>query len=147
VRSFGAKVVAVVNLQRGAGLRFEADAYVSDIGGSQSVFLPRVARRVDGFVSRIVVQNVDTQPTLAAAAFLPQDGTSTVTLTRTIQPGRSSVIDLGAEPGLADGTEYAVRISASARLNAIVNTHRDAPTDVAPMVDSYRALIDGANTV
>jgi len=146
VRSFGATVVAVVNMQRGAGSRFEADAYVSEIGGAQSLFLPRVARRVDGFISRVIIQNVDTQPTVAAAAFLPLDGTTAVTSTRTIQPGRSSVIDLGAEPGLADGTQYAIRISASARLNAIVNTHRDATTDAAPVVYAYGAIVSGANT-
>ena len=77
VRSFGAKFVAVVNQQRGAGSRFEADAYVSEIGGAETVFLPNVARRVDGFVSRIVVQNVGTEPTEATAAFIQIEGTST----------------------------------------------------------------------
>jgi hypothetical protein len=147
VRSFGAKVVAVVNQQRGAGSRFEADAYVSEIGGAETVFLPNVARRVDGFVSRIVVQNVGTEPTEATAFFIPIEGTSPASLTRTIQPGRSSIIDVGTERGLVDGTRYAVRISAPSRLVAIVNSHRDTPADAAPMLYSYGALLDGANTV
>jgi hypothetical protein len=146
VRSFGAKVVAVVNQQRGLGTRFEADSYVSQIGGAPSVFLPSVAKRVDGFVSRIVVQNVSTDPTAATATFIAIDGASTTISTRTLQSGRSSVIDLGAEPGLADGT-YAVRINASGRLVAIVNAQRDALSDAAPMLYSYGALVDGANTV
>jgi hypothetical protein len=147
VRSFGAKVVAVVNEQRGTGARFEADAYVSEIGGAESIFLPSVARRVDGFVSRIVVQNVGTEQTEVTAAFISPDGASAASVARTIRPGRSSYIDIGTERGLADGTQYAVRISASSRLVAIVNTHRDAPGDAAPMLYTYGALVDGANTV
>jgi len=147
VRSFGAKVVAVVNEQRGASSRFEADSYVSQIGGAQSLFLPSVARRVDGFKSRIVVQNVGAESTVARAVFYAPDGSSTPTAeTPTIQPGRSSVIDVSAERGLADGTRYAVRISASGRLIAIVNSHRDAPSDVAPALYAYGALLDGAST-
>ena len=147
VRSFGAKVVAVVNEQRGSGSHFAADSYVSQIGGAPSVFLPSVARRVDGFVSRIVLQNVDLQPTVATAAFVLPDGTTSATLTRTVQPGRSSLIDLGAESDLRDGTRYAVRVSASARLVAIVNTQREASAQDAPVLYSYGALVDGANTV
>jgi hypothetical protein len=147
VRSFGAKAVAVVNQQRGTGSRFEADSYVSQIGGAPSVFLPSVARRVDGFISRIVVQNVDLQPTVASAVFASLDGASSATLTRTIQPGRSSVIDLGAERDLVDGTRYAVRISAAARLVAIVNSERDVPAQGGPVLYSYGSLTSGANTV
>ncbi|MDP9265377.1 MAG: hypothetical protein M3O91_04560 [Chloroflexota bacterium] len=147
VRSFGAKVVAVVNEQRGSGARFEADSYVGAFASLSTVFLPSVARRVDGFVSQIVVQNIGAQPTVASAAFLSTDGARTATLTRTIQPGRSALIDLAAEAALTDGVRYAARITASERVVAIVNSHRDEPTDGAPMLYAYNALLDGANTV
>lgn len=146
VRSFGGKVVAVVNQQRGAGPRFEADAYVSEIGGAQDVFLPSVARRADGFISRIVVQNVDAEPAPATVQFIALDGSTVTRQIGAIQPGRSVIVDLGTERDLADG-RYAARVTASARLVAIVNSHRDAPSEPAPVLYTYGGLTSGANTV
>jgi hypothetical protein len=146
VRSFGAKIVAVVNQQRGLGTRFEADSYVSQIGGAASVFLPSAVKGVGGFVSRIAVQNVGIEPTVATAVFTPADGESTTIAPRTIEPGRSIVIDMTAESGLPDGA-YAVRISAAGRLVAIANTEREARADTTAMLYSYVALDSGANTV
>jgi hypothetical protein len=149
VRSYGAKVVAVVNEQRGAGPRFEADSYVSQIGGQQRLFVPSVSRGVDSFFSTIIVQNVDTGATDATAEFLGATGSATAAVTRHLLPGRSGIIDLAAERGLADGATYAVRISAPQRLIAIVSSQRDQPSDSAPMLYLFKALgdADRANVV
>jgi hypothetical protein len=105
-----------------------------------------VARRADGFVSRIIVQNVDADPASPTAQFIAPDGTTTTKPLGVIQPGRSAIIDLGTERDLADG-RYAMRVSASARLVAIVNTHRDGPADPAPLLYAYGGLTSGANMV
>ncbi len=146
VRSFGAKVVAVVNQQRGAGPRFEADSYVGRFEGAQRLFFPSISRGADGFTSRVIVQNIGSGPTQATLTLLPQDGGAQVTVTRSIQAGRSAIIDLGAEPDLRDG-QYAATVNATERLVAVANTHRDAPAIAAPMLYSYNAFFSGANTV
>jgi hypothetical protein len=149
IRSYGAKVVAVVNEQRGAGARFEADSYVSQIGGRQGLFVPTASRGVDGFFSTIVVQNVDAEPTDLKAEFLSATGGVVATVTRHLLPGRSGIIELSAERGLADGASYSVRMTAPQRLAAIVSSQRDRPSDPAPMVYLFKALgdADRANIV
>lgn len=128
VRSFGSEVVVVVNQQAGAGDSQEADAYVGASSGAMTVFLPNVVRRFYGFHSPIIIQSTfigQADTTLVTANFLSFDGTKSATITRTLCCGQSQFIEPNVEPALVDGTQYAVTLSASHPISALLNTHRD----------------------
>jgi len=129
VRAFGSDVVAVVNQQAGSGASQEADAYVGASTGSTTVFLPNIVRRFYGFHSPIIIQSIYISPvdtsTLVTANFVSFDGTKTATITRTLCCGQSQVIEPNVEPTLADGTQYAVTVTATHPIGILVNTHRD----------------------
>jgi hypothetical protein len=73
-----------------------------------------------------------------------------VTLTREIAPGKSKFVDPNSDdaaagaPGLRDGTQYAVTVTASEPVSVVVNTHLDAPWVTAPVAYSTNGLIEGA---
>ena len=154
VRSFGSGVVAVVNEHAGVGERAEALSYNGASAGATSVYLPNITRRFFGYVTPFIIQDLGTAATIATARFVSFDGTApTVTVTRSIEAGRSKSVDpnsddptLGA-PGLMDGTQYAVTVTAAEPLAVVVNTHNDAPSVAAPVAYSTTGLAAGAATV
>ena len=141
VRSFGSEIVAVVNEHAGVGSRAEALSYVGLSEGATRVALPYVAKSVQGWLTTIIVQNLGSVPTNVTASFVSFDGTKTATLTRSVGPGRSRFIDPSVEPSLANGTEYAVMLSASQPIAAVVNAHNDAPAALRPMGFSYNGVV------
>ncbi|MGH2498984.1 MAG: S8 family serine peptidase, partial [Candidatus Limnocylindria bacterium] len=154
VKSFGAPIVSVVNQHAGTGARSEAMSYVGSAGGSTSVFLPNVVRRFFGFHTPFVMQNLGVETTVATARFVPFDGSGApVTVTRAIAGGQSRFVEpdsddpsLGA-PGLVDGKQYAVSVTASQPLAVVVNTHNDAPSVAAPVAYSANGIAAGAASV
>ena len=129
VRAFGSDVVAVVNQQAGAGPSAEGDAYVGASTGSTTVFLPNIVRRFFGFHTPIIIQSIYISPvdvsTIVTANFVSFDGTKTATITRMLCCGQSQFIEPNVEPVLADGTQYAVAVTATHPISILVNTHRD----------------------
>ena len=146
-KSYMSDVVAVVNEHAGSGARAEAASYVGATSGARSVFLPNITRRFHGFVTPFIIQNLGVATTVATASFVSFDGTRTATVSRTIGPGRSQFVDPNSEPGLADGTQYAVTVAAAEPLSVVVNTHNDAPDVAAPVVYAANGLAGGAPTV
>lgn len=149
IKSFGADVVAVVNQHQAvqSATRAEALSYVGFSSGGTSVFLPNVVRRFFGFHSPFIMQNLGTAPTTATAVFRPFDGTASVTSTRSISPGQSAFIEPDVEPGLIDGKQYAVTVTATQPIAVVVNTHNDAPTVAEPVAYSANGIASGAATV
>ena len=148
VRSFGSSVVAIVNQHAGSGARAEALAYVGTTQGATSVFLPNITRRFFGYVTPFIIQNLGTVTTTAVARFVSFDGTApTVTASRTIDAGKSRFIDPNTEPGLLDGKQYAVTVTAAQPLAVVVNTHNDAPSVAAPVAYSTNGIANGAPTL
>ncbi len=154
VRSFGAPVVAVVNQHQGVGARAEALSYTGTAAGAPTVSLPNIVRRFFGYVTPFIIQNLGGATTTATARFVSFDGSApTVTVTRTIESGRSKFVDpnsddaaLGA-PGLLDGKQYAVTVTASQPLTVVVNTHLDAAWVAQPVAYSTNGLTSGAANV
>ena len=147
VRSFMTDAVAVVNEHAGSGSQAESASYVGTSAGSTSVFLPNITRRFFGFFTPFIIQNLGTVTTTATASFVSFDGTRTATATRTIGPGRSQFIDPNLEPGLVDGTQYAVTVTASQPLSVVVNTHCLAASCGTPLFYATNGLTSGAATV
>lgn len=148
VRSYGSTVAAVVNQHAGSGDRSEAGVYVGVSSGATNVFLPNIVKRFFGFNTPFIIQNLGATTTTATASFVPFDGsTPPPPITRAIQPGRSQAIDPAAEPGLADGKQYAVTVSASEPISVVVNTHKDAASEASPVMYSMNGLTAGAPTV
>ncbi len=141
VRSFGAPVVAVVNEQRGSGNASEAMAYTGFTSGATRAFLPNVARRFYGYDTPFIVQDVGALQATVTIVFASFDGTSTLALVRSVQPGRSIVIDPDTLPGLRDATQYSVAISSDQPVATAVNASQSA---AAPVSYSYDALASGA---
>ncbi|HVR88617.1 MAG TPA: hypothetical protein VHG53_03620 [Candidatus Limnocylindria bacterium] len=73
VRSFGAKVVSVVNEHQGTGARAEAMAYDAFNSGPTTVYLPNVLRRFFGFGTPFVIQNLGTNTDTVTATFVSFD--------------------------------------------------------------------------
>jgi len=154
VRSFGARIVAVVNQHQGVGDRAEALAYTGTASGATTVYLPNIVRRFFGYVTPFIIQNLGGGTTTATARFVSFDGSApTVTVTRTIASGRSKFVDpnsddptLGAS-GLVDGKQYAVTVTASQPLTVVVNTHLDAAWVAQPVAYSTNGLTTGAASV
>ena len=149
VRSFGAKVVSVVNEHAGTGSRAEALSYVGVSSGDNSVFLPNITRRFFGYVTPFIIQNLGTATATATSRFVSFDGSApTVSVTRSIPGGGSKFVDPNSESGLVDGKQYSVTVSTgSAQLSVVVNTHNDAATVSAPVAYSTNGITDGAINV
>jgi len=148
VRSFGSTVVSVVNEHIGSGSRSEAMSYDGAASGSTSVFLPNITRRFFGFDTPFIIQNLGTAQTTATARFVSFDGTApTISSIRTIDPGRSQFIDPNSEPGLVDGHQYAVTVTAAQPISVVVNTQDDQPGVQAPKAYSTVGLVSGGATL
>ena len=115
--------------------------------GATKVSLPNIVRKFFGFVTPFIIQNVGTAGTTATASFISFDGTKTASITRQIEPGRSKFIDPNSEIDLSDQTQYAVTVTASQPISVIVNTHKDAPGDPAPVMYSANGIVGGADTL
>ena len=105
ITSTGAPVVAVVNEHQGPGAGNEALSYSGISTGSVTDSLPLVSNMIDGWLTTLIMQNVGVATTTVTASFTSLDGTKTATLSRTIDPGRSAVIDPRFESSLQAGTE------------------------------------------
>ena len=148
VRSFGSTIVSVVNEHAGSGARSEAMSYVGVSAGATSVFLPNITRRFFGFDTPFIIQNLGVGQTTATARFVSFDGTApTVSAIRTIDAGRSQFIDPNYEPGLVDGHQYAVTVTASEPISVVVNTQDDQPNVQYPKGYSDNGLISGGPTL
>ena len=148
VKSFGSTIVSVVNEHAGSGARAEAMSYDGVASGSTSVYLPNVTRRFYGFDTPFIIQNLGTEQTTASARFVSFDGTApTVTAIRVIDPGRSQFIDPNYEPGLVDGHQYAVTVTAPQPISVVVNTQDDQPGVQYPKGYSDNGLTAGGATL
>ena len=148
VRSFGSTIVSVVNEHMGSGTRAEAMSYDGVSSGSTSVYLPNITRRFYGFDTPFIIQNLGTAPTTATARFVSFDGTApTITAIRSIDAGRSQFIDPNYEPGLVDGHQYAVTVTASQPISVVVNTQDDQPGVQYPKGYSDNGLSTGGPTL
>jgi hypothetical protein len=147
IKSYMTDIVAVVNEHQGSGAGAESGSYVGASTGATKVSLPNIVRRFFGFVTPFIIQNVGTAGTTATASFISFDGTKTASITRQIEPGRSKFIDPNSEVDLVDGTQYAVTVTASQPISVIVNTHKDAPGDPAPVMYSANGIVGGADTL
>lgn len=154
VRSFGSSIVGVVNEVQGAGSRSEAMAYNGFNAGATTISLPNITRRFFGYNTPFIIQNLGTATVTATATFRPFDGSSApLSFTRTIDAGRAKPIDpnsndfaLGA-PGLADGKQYSVTVTATQPLAVVVNTVNDDPTVFSPVAFATDGVSAGASTV
>jgi hypothetical protein len=131
VKSFGSRVVTVVNQSQGADDRMQSASYVGTASGSTTVYLPNVTRRFYGYDTPFIVQNLGTATTLVTATFTSFDGIQHRTLALSVQPGRSGVIDPDYTAGLIDGTQYSVVLRADQPIAAIVNAHNESGAPVA----------------
>lgn len=137
VRSFGAPVVAVVNEHQGSGASAEALSYLGLSEGSTEVYLPYLAKDRDGWLTTVIIQNLGATSAAVSIRLAPHASGAAVTLSRSIAPGRSSVIDPSTEPLLAAGAEYSAVLSSDRPIGVVVNAHNDAPGVTAPMGFSY----------
>ena len=147
VRSFGARIVSVVNEHAGFGVRAEALSYDGFSSGATTVSLPNIVRRFFGYHTPFIIQNLGTLPTTATASFLPFGGGPAVTVQRTIAPGQSQFIEPNVEPVLTDGKQYGVTVTATQPIAVVVNTHNDAPTVANPVAYSADGIAVGGNTL
>jgi hypothetical protein len=148
VKSFGSSIVSVVNEHIGSGARAEAMSYDGVASGSTSVFLPNITRRFFGFDTPFIIQNLGTAQTTATARFVSFDGTApTISAIRTIDPGRSQFIDPNYEPGLVDGHQYAVTVTAAQPITVVVNTQDDQPSVLYPKGYSANGISSGGATL
>ena len=154
VRSFGSTVVGIVNEHQGSGTTAEAMSYDGFSSGAPTVYLPNITRRFFGFDTPFIIQNLGTASTTAIATFRPFDGSSgPISVSRTIDAGRAKPIDpnsddpsLGA-PGLTNGKQYAVTVTATQPVAVVVNTQNDAPGVAAPLAASTDGVTTGAAAV
>jgi hypothetical protein len=112
--------------------------------GATTVFLPNVVRQFFGFHTPFIIQNLGTVQTTATASFVSFDGTKTATIQRVIDPGRSQFVEPNIEPLLADGTQYAVTVTAGQPISVVVNTHDDAASVAAPLVYATNGFAAGS---
>ena len=131
VRSFGSRVVAVVNQSQGSGESMQAASYVGTSTGATTVYLPNVTRRFYGYDTPFIVQNLGNATTVVTAAFTSFDGSQRHTIALVVLPGRSGVVDPDFTPGLVDGTQYSVVLRADQPIAAIVNAHNETGAPVA----------------
>ena len=141
IRSSRAAIVAVVNEHQNvqSPTRQEALSYNGLGSGSNVMFLPYVAKNANGFLTTIIIQNLGTAPATVSARFLPASGTA-VTVTRTVDAGRSQFIDPTVEPSLLGGAEYGATLTSTQPIGVVVNAHNDASSVPAPRGFSYNAI-------
>jgi len=144
IKSFGAPIVSVVNQVQGSGSTSEALSYTGSSAGATKVYLPNVTRRFFGYDVPLIIQNLGTASGTATASFVSFDGTKTGSASVSVQPGRSAVIDPNFTPGLVDGTQYAVTITATQPVAVVANAHNESG---APVAFSHNGLTIGATTV
>ena len=131
VRSYGSRVVTVVNQAQGKGDRMQAASYVGTSSGATTVYLPNVTRRFYGYDTPFIVQNLGSATTLVTASFTSFDGLQHRSVVLVVQPGRSGVVDPDYTAGLVDGTQYSVVLHADQPIAAIVNAHNETGAPVA----------------
>ncbi|HET8568116.1 MAG TPA: hypothetical protein VFM93_03905 [Candidatus Limnocylindria bacterium] len=138
IRSYGSAVVAVVNEHQNTRdpVRQEALSYGGLASGSRKVYAPYAAKNASGWLTTFVIQNLGTIGTTVSAEFAG-GGPGSVTLTRTIGPGRSQFIDPTVENQLLVGAEYAVTFTADQPIGVVVNAHNDAAGVPQPRGFSY----------
>jgi hypothetical protein len=155
VRSFGSNIVGVVNEHQGTGTRAEALSYDGFNVGANTVYLPNITRKFFGlFDTPFIIQNLGTSTASVTASFKSFDGTGpTITIPRTIDPGRAKPIDpdsddinLGA-PGLTDNKQYAVTVSANQPIAVVVNTQADKASNPSPVASATDGITTGAATI
>jgi len=155
VRSFGAKVVAVVNEVQGSGASFEGLSYIATdgIGGANTVYLPNVTRKFYGYDVPFIIQNLGTAQARINVNFVSFDGQITYNIVVIADPAKSTVVDPDYLPayigqpnsGLRDLTGYAVTVSSPDQPIAVVaNAHNETG---APVAFSYNGLATGAPTL
>ena len=152
VRSFGAKIVSVVNEIQGSGPTFQGLAYTGSSAGATTVYLPNVTRRFYGYDVPFIIQNLGTATAQATASFISFDGGLRYSRTLLIDPGRSGVVDPNYEPaytgapgsGLRDQTQYAVTVTSDQPVAVVVNAYNDSGN---PVAYSHNGLAAGAATL
>lgn len=139
VRSYGSRVVAVVNQHQGVGARAEALSYNGLSSGARTVYVPYVAKAANGWLTTLIMQNVsDIQAGRLTARFVSLDGTRTATIERMLFPLETAFIDPTVEAALVAGTEYSATITSDlGPFAVVVNGHNDAPSVAAPRGFSY----------
>ena len=150
VKSYGAPVVATVNQLQGFGSTQQALSYSGFTAGATTVYMPNVTRKFLGYDVPLIVQNLGTFEAVVFAKFVSFDGTFTMEVNRVIAPGRSKVIDpdsddplIGA-PGLKDGTQYAVTLTANQPIGVVANAYTKSGAAVA---FSHNGLSSGATSL
>ena len=155
VKSFGSKVVGVVNEHQGVGSRAEALSYDGFTTGANTVYLPNITRKLFGlFDTPFIIQNLGDSTASVTASFKSFDGTGpTIVIPRTIDPGRAKPIDpdsddfaLGA-PGLTDNKQYAVTVASNQPVAVVVNTQADKASVANPKASATDGITTGAATI
>ena len=147
VRSYGARIVAVVNEHAGQGDRAEALSYDGFAAGSTTVSLPNIVRKFFGYHTPFIIQNLGTGATVATATFVGRGMEPGATITRTIAAGQSQFIEPNVESSLVDGGAYAVTAKADQPLAVVVNTHNDDPSVAHPVAYATDGITAGSGTL
>lgn len=139
IKSFDAPVVAVVNEHQSEAnaQRQEALSYDGLTAGSTKVYLPLVAAVASGWYCTVIAQNLGLALASVSADFRSFDGLKTAQVTRSIPARGSKFIDPRFESGLVAGTEYAVTLTSTQPIGAVVNCHNDDASVAAPRAFSY----------
>src|SRR6266550_2674733 len=155
VKSYGSKIVGVVNEHQGTGTRAEALSYDGFTAGANTVYLPNITRKFFGlFDTPFIIQNLGSSTASVTSTFRSFDGTGpTVVIPRTIDPGRAKPIDpdsddiaLGA-PGLTDNKQYAVTVASNQPVAVVVNTQADKASVAQPVASATDGITSGAATI
>src|SRR5437773_329851 len=155
VKSYGSKIVGVVNEHQGTGTRAEALSYDGFTAGANTVYLPNITRKFFGlFDTPFIIQNLGTSTASVTSTFRSFDGTGpTVVIPRTIDPGRAKPIDpdsddiaLGA-PGLTDNKQYAVTVASNQPVAVVVNTQADKASVAQPVASATDGITSCAATI
>lgn len=139
IKSFDSPVVAVVNEHQSEAnpQRQEALSYNGLTSGSTKVYLPLVAALANGWYCTVITQNLGLALAAVTADFKSVDGLKTAQITRGIPARGSKFIDPRFEAGLVPGTEYAVTLTSTQPIGAVVNCHNDDASVAAPRAFSY----------
>ena len=140
VTSSASPIVAVVNEHQNVQntARQEALSYSGLSSGSTVVGLPYVAKNAGGWLTTFIMQNLGAST--ATVSIKAITGTTIVTLSRTIAPGRSAFVDPTVESQLAAGSEYGVTLNSDQPIAVVVNAHNDAPSVPFPKGFSYNGV-------
>lgn len=144
IRSKDAPVVATVDQLRGSGATTQAFSYAGFTTGATKVYLPNVTRRFYGYDVPFIVQNMGADTANVTVDFVSFDSTKLFSMTLTIQPGRSGVIDPDYTAGLVDGTQYAVTLTSTQPIGVVANADNEA---LGPVAYSTDGLASGGKTL